>query len=285
MSKKQDTIVAIIYDFDKTLCPMDMQNYGFIQAVGRTPAEFWSDTTKFSDEFGVEKILSYMYVMIREAKKSGIKLSQGYLKGLGKNIEFFVGVIEWFDRINKYAADRGIAIEHYVLSSGTREIIEGCKIFHNFKAVFGCEFHYDEETLEPVWPKYAINYTQKTQYLFRISKGALELGNDEEVNKRVEKKVSFQNMIYIGDGMTDVPCMTLIKEKGGHSIAVFPKGHRDKVLSLYNEGRVNMICHADYSNGKPIDRHVKLVIDNIATLADLDSLEYDTSVKPTLNTK
>jgi len=278
MRKKKETLVAIVYDFDKTLCPYDMQNYGFIPAVGMTPQQFWGTTTQFSDENGVEKILSYMYVMVREASRAGIKLSKGFLKDLGKDIKFFDGVSTWFDRINRYAASKGITIEHYVLSSGTKEIIEGCAIADNFKALFGCEFHYDDETGEPVWPKFAINYTQKTQYLFRIIKGALDQQDDAVVNKKkLDKRIRFENMIYIGDGMTDIPCMTLVKEKGGHSIAVYPKGKRDKVIELFDDGRVNMICHADYRAGKPIEKHIKLVIDKIKACEDIDDLEIRTS--------
>lgn len=277
MRKRKQTLIALVYDFDKTLCPQDMQNYSFIPAVGMKPSQFWGATNDFTVNYGVEKILSYMYVMIREAKKQNIKLSKGFLKSLGKDIEYFEGVINWFDRINHYASERGILLEHYILSSGTKEIIEGCAIAKHFKAIFGCEFHYDEETGEPVWPKFAINYTQKTQYLFRISKGFLDQADDGHVNKRVDKRIPFENIIYIGDGMTDVPCMTLVKEKGGHSIAVYPEGQKHRVEELYTESRVNMICLADYRPGKPIDRHVKLVIDSIKTSEALDLLEIETS--------
>lgn len=277
MRKKQETLLAIVYDFDKTLCPLDMQNYGFIPAVGMTPEQFWGTTTLFSEEHGVEKILSYMFIMIREAKNRGIKLSRGFLKDLGKKIEYFPGVLTWFERINNYAKERGIRIEHYILSSGTKEIIEGCEIAHHFKAIFGCEFHYDDETGEPVWPKFAINYTQKTQYLFRISKGVLDQSDDAEVNRRGNKRIRFEDIVYIGDGMTDIPCMTLVKEKGGRSIAVYPKGKRDKVIELYQEQRVNMICHADYTEGSPMDKYVKLVIENTRNEKRLDNLEVTTS--------
>ena len=277
MRKKKQTFVAIIYDFDKTLCPFDMQNYGFIQAVGMKPEQFWEITTKFSEEYGVEKILSYMYIMVREAKRASLTLSKGYLKSLGRNIQYFEGVLTWFDRINDYAKSKGITLEHYVLSSGTKEIIDGCAIANEFKAIFACEFHYEDETSTPLWPKFAINYTQKTQYLFRISKGVLDQKQDNEVNKKVDKRIRFENMIYIGDGMTDIPCMTLVKEKGGHSIAVYPKGKKSKVVELFDDGRVNMICHADYRSGKPIEKHIRLVLDKIKAMEDIDRLEVAAS--------
>lgn len=274
MEKEPEKIVALVYDFDKTLCPLDMQNYGFIPAVLMTPSQFWGTTSRFTAENKVEKILSYMFIMIDQARKKGIKLSKGFLKKVGSNIEYFDGVETWFDRINEYANEKGLILEHYIVSSGTKEIIDGSSIAKHFKAIYGCEFHYDEVTGEPVWPKLVINYTQKTQFLFRIVKGVTDNLDDSEVNKRVDRKrIPFKNMLYIGDGMTDIPCMTLVKEKGGKSIAVYPSGQREKVAYLYEEERVNMICSADYSAGSAMEKYVKLFIDSIKNNEDLKETE------------
>jgi len=261
MSKKP--ILCIMYDFDKTLCTQDMQNFGFIPDIGLTPAEFWGKCGEFTDKTGSERILSYMNVMITEAKKKGLKLTKEYLASTAKKIVYYRGVEEWFDRINQYGKDHGFNVEHYVISSGTKEIIEGSSIFKKFKDVYACEYVYDEEG-NANWPKIVINYTQKTQFVFRISKGVQKITDDDTVNSRMSKdkrRVDYENMIYIGDGITDIPCMQLVKDKGGHSIAVFKSGNKDLASKLFLEERVNFACRADYSEGSNLDRIVKIIID------------------------
>lgn len=256
-------IIAIIYDFDKTLTPEDMQNYSFIPALGMTPNEFWSETGVFSDKTGVERILSYMYMMILKAKEKGVSLTKDYLHSLGKDISYFDGVLTWFDRVNAYGEKKGVNIEHYLITSGTKEIIDGCAIAHEFKTIFGCEFYFDEETKVPVWPKLAINYTAKTQFYFRITKGILDTTEDNALNRKSRHRIPHRNIIYIGDGMTDVPVMLLVKQNGGHSIAVYPKGNREKVQYLYDEGRVNFVARAEYTEKSDIFFFVKLIIDQV----------------------
>lgn len=266
-------IVAIVYDFDKTLCSEDMQNYSFIPALGMTPEEFWGATSVFSEKTNVERILSYMYMMIKLAKDKGIKLTKGYLKGLGKDIKFYPGVLTWFKRINEYGESLGIQVEHYLVSSGTKEIIDGCAIADQFKAIYGCEFLFGEDDL-PIWPKLAINYTAKTQFIYRITKGVLDVTDDSNVNKRINtKRVPFQNIVYLGDGMTDIPCMALVKESGGKSIAIYTKDSKDKAMELYNENRVNFVCKADYSSNSQLEKVIKLVINSVAITTELTTVE------------
>jgi 2-hydroxy-3-keto-5-methylthiopentenyl-1-phosphate phosphatase len=265
--------VAIMYDFDKTLCTTDMQNYAFIPNLGMTPAEFWESTEKFAHQYGVERILSYMYVMIRECQKKNIPITKEYLHSLGKDVKFFSGVLSWFSRINAYGKLRGINVEHYIISSGTKEIIEGTAIAKEFKKIYACEFAYDNQTKEAMWPAFAINYTQKTQYFFRISKGALDPKNDFDINSKTRKKrIPYSNMIYIGDGMTDVPAMILGKKNGGTSIALYPSGKKEHVLPLLKEERVNYICRADYSSNSPLDNIIKLTIDQISVKNQLSKM-------------
>lgn len=263
-------IVAIMYDFDKTLCSEDMQNYSFIPALGMTPEQFWGEVGLFTSKTNVERILSYMYMMVALAKEKGIKLTRDYLYSLGKDIKFFDGVTTWFKRINDYADQTNVQVEHYLVSSGTKEIIDGCAIAKEFKAIYGCEFHFDEKTNEPIWPKIAINYTAKTQYFFRISKGVLDSTDDNNVNKKSsERRIPYRNIIYIGDGMTDIPCMILVKENGGKSIAVYQQGQKEKVLPLYHDGRVNYVCKADYRSGSDLEKIVKLVIQQVSVATEL----------------
>ena len=268
-------ILCIMYDFDKTLCTQDMQNFGFIPDLGMTPAEFWGKTGEFSDKHGVERILSYMYVMIDEARKKGIKLTKEYLKSTAKNIIYYKGVDTWFKRINEYGKEHGFAVEHYVISSGLYEIIQGSTIFKEFKKVYACEYLYDESDTA-IWPKLMINYTQKTQFVFRISKGVTKISDDDTVNSRVSKdnrRVFYNNMIYIGDGITDIPCMQLVKDKGGASIAVYKSKDKENAKRLFQDERVNFVSRADYSEGSPLDNIVKNIINSREIKYKLEQLE------------
>ncbi len=265
-------IIALMYDFDRTLALADMQNFSFIPALGYTPEEFWAKTEAFCKKYDMDKILGYLYMMIKESKEKGIKLTKEFMYECGKTIKFYNGVTTWFSRINEYAKSKGLICEHYLITSGNKEIVEGCPIFKEFKQVFGCEYLFDNNG-EAYWPRTTVNYTLKTQYIFRISKGAISSNDDAEVNAKTSKRrIIYQNMIYYGDGMTDVPCMILVKQNGGNSIAVYPKEKIDKVASLFEDGRVNYICKSDYSSGSELEKVTKLIIDSIA-------------IKEALNTK
>ena len=264
-------VVAIMYDFDKTLAITDMQNFSFIPSLGYTPEEFWKETTKFCEKMDIDRVLGYMYMMLSLAKKQGIRITRKYLNEQGKSIKYFRGVENWFERIKEYGREKGLIIEHYLITSGNKEIVEGTSIFKEFKQVFGCEYIYDEETLEATWPKTMINYTQKTQYIFRISKGLIESNDDSKINeKTLVRRVPYENMIYLGDGLTDVPSMIVVKENNGTSIAVYKKGERDKVSRLFEDGRVNYICKADFSENGELDKVVKLIIDGIQIKESLE---------------
>ena len=265
----EKTVVAICYDFDKTLAINDMQAFSFIPNLGLTPAEFWDKCGQFSKSTGTDSILSYLRVMMDECKDKNIPLTRAYLNSLGKDIKYFDGVTTWFKRLNAYAEERGIQLEHYIISSGNKEILEGSSIAKEFKEIYGCEFLYNQFGVA-YWPKTIINYTLKTQYLFRICKGATKLTDEEKVNERVDKKhVEFRNMIYIGDGLTDIPCMTLIKEKGGTAISVYPAGQKEKSIQLVQDERVNYACKGDYSSNSQIDKLIKLILDSISLNAKL----------------
>lgn len=263
-------IIALMYDFDRTLALEDMQNFSFIPKLGYTPEEFWAKTEEFCKKYDMDKILGYLYMMIYCCKEKGIKLDRNFLHDCGKNIKFFDGVTTWFNRINEYAAQKGLICEHYLITSGNKEIVEGCPIFKDFKQVFGCEYLYNENETA-FWPRTIVNYTLKTQYIFRISKGVINTNDDREVNEKTpNRRIIYQNMIYMGDGLTDVPCMILVKENGGTSIAVYPKGSQDKVAHLFEDGRVNYICKADYSSNSELEKVVKLIIDGISIRETLE---------------
>lgn len=277
-------VVAIMYDFDKTLCSQDMQNYAFIPDLDMTPQEFWSETTEFGKEENMEKVLAYMYMMVTKAKEKGIPFTKKYLKSLGTSIKYYRGVVDWFKRINEFGAELGLNVKHYIISSGIKDIIEGSEIAKEFEAIYACEYMFDDNG-DAVWPKVAINYTMKTQFVFRISKGVECINDDDMVNQRMDhddRRVQYRNMIYLGDGITDIPCMRLVKDKNGKSIAVYPRGKKEKVAGLLRDERVNYIALADYSEGSELDNIVKMQLEYIALRTKMEDKyrKQLNSVKP-----
>ena len=263
MNKKP--IVAILYDFDKTLSTKDMQEFNFIPNVGSTPAEFWSEVGEMSVREKMDNNLAYMYQMLDKSNTRKKSVHRQDFVDLGKDVEYFPGVEEWFKRINDYGKSKGVAVEHYIISSGIAEIIEGTSICKYFKEVYACEFFYDQNDVA-VWPKNVVNYTTKTQFVYRINKGVLDPSDNDAINRYIpdeDRRVPFRNMIYIGDGLTDVPGMKVVKSNGGHSIVVY--GNDKKIArELIHDGRANFICKADYSDGMELDATVKGVIDLVA---------------------
>ena len=268
---KQRPIIAFLYDFDKTLCTTDMQNYAFIPSLGMTPAEFWAEANGFGRQNRMDGILAYMYMMLREAERKARPFTREDLVEKGRGVELFPGVADWFGRINAYAATKGVEVVHYINSSGLKEIIEGTEIAHEFRKIYACSFLYDIDGVA-YWPGVAVNYTNKTQFIFKINKGVESVYDSKRVNQYIEEEkrpVPFKHMIYFGDGTTDIPCMRLVKNYGGHSIAVYnpeQKGAHKEMASLIQDNRVNHVCPADYSEGSKIDTLVKLIIDKL----DLD---------------
>jgi 2-hydroxy-3-keto-5-methylthiopentenyl-1-phosphate phosphatase len=273
-----DTIrIGILYDFDKTLCTTDMQEYDFIKNLGMTSEAFWGEAAAITATHEVEKILAYMLVMIKKCKEKGIPLTEEYLRSCGQHVELFNGVLTWFDRINEYGRSQGVEIEHYIISSGTYEIIQGTPIAKYFKRIYACRYMYDESG-EALWPALAINYTLKTQYIYRISKGTLDVTDDYNLNRVQDeslRRIAYHNMIYIGDGMTDIPCMKLVKERGGKSIALYPEGHSDNVRPLVDDDRINCVCVANYAPDSPLEKIVKLMIEKMAILEKLKTQEVE----------
>jgi len=262
----QKPIIAFLYDFDKTLCTTDMQNYAFIPSLGMTPAEFWAEANGFGRRNRIDGVLAYMYTMLREAERKNLPFTREDLVEKGRGIELFPGVEDWFSRINAFGEAQGVRVEHYVISSGLREIIEGSSISHEFKEIYASEFYYDE-TGRPVWPKLAVNFTAKTQFVYRINKGVLDVSDDKTLNDSMpddSKRVPFHNMIYMGDGLSDVPCMKMMRAYGGQAIAVHQAANRAGVEELLARGRVDYIFPADYREGTGLDETVKNIIRKMA---------------------
>lgn len=272
--EKKKHVIALLYDFDKTLSPKDMQEYSFIPNMGMSSSEFWSEANKISVKNDMDRILAYMYLMVRLAKKNEFPITKESFINLGKDVKLYNGVSTWFKRINEYGKSLGVEIEHYILSSGLKEIIEGTSIAKEFKKIYACEFHYNNFG-NADWPQQVVNFTTKTQFLFRISKGVLDVIDDVKLNRKIkdeERRVPYQNMIYFGDGLTDVPCMKLVKQYGGHSIAIYRKSEIKKVQPLLKDERVDFICEGDYSKGSTLEEVVKDIIRLNAAKCDLNDI-------------
>ena len=261
-------MVALIYDFDGTLSPGNMQEFGFIQAIGKSPKEFWTESDNIALGQDASNILSYMKLMFDEARKADIKLCREDFRRFGASVELFKGVKEWFSLVNAYGKVRGVRVEHYINSSGLAEMIEGTAIADEFKKIFACSFIYNDQG-EAEWPGVAVDYTAKTQFLFKINKGILSVRDNKKVNESQAediKRIPFPHMIYFGDGETDVPCMKIVKMFGGNSVAVYNPEIKKKVnvaKKLLRQQRVNYIVPADYTEDSRAFRLVCAIIDKI----------------------
>ena len=270
-------VVAIMYDFDKTLCTKDMQEYAFIPALGMTAGDFWGEVNEMTDREEMDNILAYMFKMVEKAREKQIPITRQTFRDMGSHVEYFRGVPSWFDRINAFAEEAGVQVEHYIVSSGIKEIIEGTVIARYFKKIYACEFLYDRNG-SIQWPKFAVNYTAKTQFLFRINKGVLTVdsGSAELLNRYMpenERPIPFRNMIYIGDGITDVPCMKLVSSNGGQSIAVYDREKgREAAESLQKFDRVNFVAPADYGPDSEVEGLVKAIIRKIQAVEEMQAL-------------
>lgn len=269
-------IVALCYDFDKTLSPDNMQAQGYIQDVGYDVEKFWKESNGLAKENGMDSNLAYMYMMVREAQGNMV-LNKKALADYGAKVNLYAGVDSWFERIRSYGMQKGIVVEHYIISSGLKEMIEGTSVAQRgaFKAIYASSFYFDERGVAK-WPAQAVNYTNKTQFLFRIQKGVLDV-NDPEVNasfRPSELRVPFRNMIYIGDSDTDIPCMKLVNTNGGHSIGVFDPTLRDKekVHDMMRANRIRYFVPADYREDSALETLVHRIIDETATFEALQAI-------------
>lgn len=271
-------IVALMYDFDKTLCTKDMQEYAFIPKLGMDASDFWRETNELTEREEMDNILAYMFTMVEKAREKKLTVSRDTFQEMGKKVKYFDGVQDWFQRINDFAESNDVRIEHYIVSSGIKEIIEGTSIAKYFKKIYACEFMYDY-TGSIQWPKIAVNYTAKTQFLFRINKGVLKVDSKSakalnEYTPENERRVPFRNMVYIGDGLTDVPCMKLVKSNGGQSIAVYDESQgKEAAERLKKDDRVNFVAPADYSAGSDMETIVRAIIKKIQAVEEMQSYQ------------
>ena len=255
-------VIAVCYDFDHTLTPDDMQAQGYIQSVGYDPRDFWAETNTLAHEQGMDSNLAYLYKMVREAE-GNLVLTRKALMDYGAKVKVFPGVGTWFERIREYGKANNVIVEHYIISSGLKEMIEGTAIAGEFEKIYASSFFYDEDGIA-VWPAQVVNFTNKTQFLFRIEKGTLDI-NDPGVNEYFppeKMRIPFRNIVYIGDSDTDIPCMKLVNSYGGHAIGVYDPatGNMEKVKKMIREDRIRYYTPADYTEGSMLDSLVKKII-------------------------
>ena len=273
---KKKPILAICYDFDKTLSPDDMQAQGYIQSIGFEVSEFWKESNNLATDNDMDQNLAYMYMMA--SKSRGKRLfTRENLRGDGAKVELFPGVDTWFDRINQYGDSKGVEVEHYIISSGLKEMIEGTKVADKFKKIYASSFYYDVDGVA-VWPAQVVNYTNKTQFLFRIEKGVLDV-NNQGVNSYFapdEYRIPFRNIVYIGDSDTDIPCMKLVNINGGHSIGVYNSETKDKskVFRMLDENRIKYFVPADYTKGAKLEQLIHQIIDRTISNEVLEEAHF-----------
>jgi 2-hydroxy-3-keto-5-methylthiopentenyl-1-phosphate phosphatase len=273
-TKEKLPVLAICYDFDKTLSPNDMQAQGYIQSVGFDVEQFWKETDDLAFKNEMDTNLAYMYKMVQEAEGNLIVTKQA-LADYGSRVQLFNGVDSWFERIRSFGKEHGVIVEHYIISSGLKEMIEGTSIAKNgaFEKIYASSFCYNERGVAK-WPAQVVNFTNKTQYLFRISKGVLDI-NDSAVNDYFapsEIRIPFRNMVYIGDSATDIPCMKLVNSYGGHSIGVYnpETGDKTKVLQMIKDNRIRYYAKADYTENSELDKLLKAIINKTAAFEVLE---------------
>ena len=262
--------VALMYDFDGTLSPSYMQEYDFMDAIGLTDKDlFWKESHGLAEQQQCSTILAYMKLMVDKAKENGISIRRQQFVEFGRGIGFFPGVEQWFELINRKGDEMGVNIEHYIISSGLKELIEGTSIAKYFKKIYACSFMYEND--KAVWPAVAVDFTSKTQFIFMINKGIYNIWENARINDSMPdegRPVPFQNMIYFGDGETDIPSMRIVKTEGGHSIAIYKPqsdSSRAQAENLIRRSRANFACPGDYREGGELYNVV------IATMAKIKS--------------
>lgn len=270
--------MAIAYDFDGTLAPGNIQENSFIPAIGMMKAAFWKQNKARAEKHEADEILSYMTLMLERAATADVPVRRKDFAKHGQSVKLFPGAAEWFEHVNAYAKRRNVSLQHFIISSGIKEMIEATEIGKQFTKVFASSFAYDANGAAK-WPALAINYTTKTQYLFRINKGSLSVHDHGLINNFVpheDRPVPFTNMVFIGDGETDIPCMRLVRDQGGHSIAVYqPSSSKKKARAekLITDKRADFIAPADYREGGRLDGIVCAVIDKVAANAAVRAMK------------
>jgi len=261
--------VALIYDFDGTLAPGNIQEPVLLRELGIEAGEFWKQARIVCQDNNADNILIYLWMILEECKKRGVPITRKALQSYGAQTKFFRGVSAWFGRMDAYCGSIGLTCRHYIISSANKELIEGSSIARHFTEIFACAYLFNEFGVA-ITPSVAVNYTGKTQYLYRINKGYYDVWDEKRINEHIEpeeRDIPFEHMIYFGDGLTDIPIMKMLKERGGHSIAVYDPKNSEKLFSVQQllwHDRVNAVFKADYSNQTALYEYITSLLQQIA---------------------
>lgn len=270
--------VVFSYDFDGTLAPGYMQNHAFIpDELGMDRREFWEEVNALAKAQRGDQILAYMHVMLAKAREKGLELNLESWRKRGATLPLFPGVEDWFERQNARAAALDLDLRHFIISSGNRELIEGSPIAKHFERIYASAFMFDARQ-DAIGIALAVNYTSKTQYLFRINKWTLEEWDNVAVNRaqaRDERTVPFDRIVFFGDGFTDVPVMRTVTDQGGYAVAVYTPGDHVSeaaAVDLRREGRAKLAGPADYSEGSVLDRLAETMLAEISARAHIPAV-------------
>jgi phosphoserine phosphatase len=269
-------IIAICYDFDRTLSPKEMQEYTIIPKLEIAPEQFWNDAGQFAEDNLMDRMLSYMFKIVDLATKKDIKATQTDFKQMGQKVELFNGVDTWFDRINAIGTQLGVHIEHYIISAGLKEIIDGTSIAKYFEEIYASSFYYDAYS-KPVWVRQVVNASSKTQYLFRVNKGCLDLKDERAVHDYMhdsERRIPFSNIIYIGDSDTDIPAMKVVTSQGGYAIGVYNPSEKGLTTAcrLFSQERIAHFAPADYSENSGLQNIIETILKSIKGKEEINAM-------------
>ncbi len=259
--------IAFVYDFDSTLTPRDSCTYSLFPSLGLTTDEFWSMVDSFGRKNRIDPHSAGLLMFKYMAEQRGINFTKEFLCSHGEDVEFCSGVETWFDDINQVANNLGFKPHHYIISGGLGDVIRNTRNAHHFDDIFACEYCYDDNN-QALWPAHVINATNKLQFLFRIYKGVFDLGHYTELYDYIpseDRPIPFKNIIFLGDGDTDVPCLKVTKERGGLSIAIYPSAYeKAKAENLVHHNRANDYYAGDYRKDSPLFQRISTHLSQLA---------------------
>jgi len=273
--------IAIVYDFDGTLTPQPMQEYTVLPELGIEPKTFWDEVETETLNTQGDPILTYMRLLVEKIETNKKHLSRKALRESAQQIQYFAGVTTWFQRLNNYVTTKTsnkIELVHYIVSAGLKEILEGITIKKNFKQIYASQYYFDHHEVAK-FPTIVVNDTTKTQFLFRINKGLEQtLDNINEYMPEEQRPIPFRNMLYIGDGMTDVPSMTVLKKNQGFAIAVYRKNNdksRSVCARLLRANRIDFYTEANYEEYSELEIQTKRILDLMISKINFEEEKYN----------
>ncbi len=268
--------IALIFDFDDTLAADSTSAY--LKSKGVDVLKFWQESVDKLINSDWDPIPAYLYEMICLHNENKAQITKSSMQEFATNIAFHKGVEDFFTNITNWLEqeNKDYKIEFYIISSGIGEIVRNTRISKLFKNIWCNEFNYNRNG-DIVFPRKVMSYTDKTRYLFQISKGIVgekAYSNPFQVNNKILSNayyIPFTQMIYIGDGYTDIPCFSLLRQNQGHAIAVYDRSDKqklEKAWSFREEDRVDNLHSADFRDTSDLYATIQMIIKNIIKKVD-----------------